>query len=52
MDSKFYGLPEYDIILLKICFYNDDIFKILIPAFAFQGYIYMYIERERQKWKN
>ena len=40
-DRKLRGLSEYGIILLKMCFYSNDILEILIPAFAFQGYIYL-----------
>ena len=39
-DRKFHELSEYLIISRKLKCFDNDIIKILIPVFAFQGYIY------------
>ena len=38
-DRKFHELSEYLIISRKLKCFDNDIIKILIPVFAFQGYI-------------
>ena len=37
-DRKFHELSEYLIISRKLKCFDNDIIKILIPVFAFQGY--------------